>query len=163
MGLTLIQDQVLKFRQCLSCRTDFQPRSGRHRFCSDTCKGAYKYKIGLVTTDSQYKLISNDWRRYLQRLTYAKGRTDLTVETLLGILEAQDYKCALSGVGLTCVLNKGMTHFTNASIDRIKPGGPYSEENIRLVCRIANIMKWNMLDQELLDWCERITSFAKKS
>lgn len=57
---------------------------------------------------------------------------------------------------MTCILEKGKINFTNASIDRIIPGGDYTETNIRLVCRMANIMKWNMTDGELREWCIRI-------
>jgi hypothetical protein len=52
-----------------------------------------------------------------------RKRDLLSREIILGQLEKQDYKCALSGVQLTCILEKGIITQTNASIDRINAGG----------------------------------------
>jgi hypothetical protein len=147
-------------KPCISCEAVFTPYSSQHKFCSTACKGKYKYLTGRVTTDGQYEKISGDWRRYLQRLLYSPGREQLDITDLLRILDKQDYKCALTKEPLTCQLGNGMKFMTNASIDRIRPGEAYSLDNIRLVCRIANVMKWNMSDQELRIWCERILKSA---
>jgi len=148
--------QEYSIKPCISCSKEFKPFSSAHIYCCEKCKGVYKYKIKLVTTDSQYANISGNWRRYLQRLLYSAGRKDLTLEDLVTLLEKQEYKCALTGELLTCTLGRGMIYMTNASIDRIIPGGEYEMNNIRLVCRIANVMKWNMSDDELKTWCRRI-------
>lgn len=148
-------------KPCKVCGKDFQPKSSVHVFCSEKCKGRIKYVTGEGSTENQYKRISRNWRRYLQRLLYGKGRESLSVEDLLTLLEKQNGKCALTGSDLTCELGLGMIHMTNVSIDRIRPGGPYSLDNIRLVCRIANVMKWNMSDQELKEWCKKIISYGQ--
>lgn len=149
-----------KDKACVTCFSIFEPYSSQHKFCSDTCKGKFKYLTGRVTTLGQYEKISGDWRRYLQRLLYTKDRTNLKLTDLLDILDKQEYKCALSGTPMTCTLGRGMTFMTNASIDRVVPGCEYTKDNIRLVCRIANTMKWNMTDDELKDWCRRILNNA---
>lgn len=158
-----VRDQILHPKPCKECGQHFQPNSSVHVFCGEECKGKHPYTTGRITTDGQYLRISNDWRKFLQRLTYGPARTNLTVDILLDVLVRQNYKCALSGQPLTCQLNRGMTHFTNASIDRIVPGSEYNADNIRLVCRIANVMKWNMADEQLREWCERIITFGKET
>lgn len=154
--MTLIQNQILKDKSCIVCEKTFKPKSSQHKYCSSECKGRVQYITGYGSTENQYKRINYNWKRYLQRLLYAPERRNINVEYLLDLLKKQDYKCALSGCMLTCELGKGMINFTNASIDRIVPGSEYKEGNIRLVCRIANIMKWNMQDSEFKLWCERI-------
>jgi hypothetical protein len=115
-----------------------------------------------VTTDGQYQKISGNWYRYLQRLLYKENRRHLKVSDLVTLIEKQSYCCALTGEALTCTLGKGMIFMTNASIDRIRPGEEYSIDNIRFVCRIVNIMKWNMSDEELRDWCRSIIDYGER-
>lgn len=96
--------------------------------------------------------------RYVSRLMYSAGakRDNLSRDVVLRKLEEQNYRCALTGVPMTCKLEKGINCYTNASIDRIIPGAAYSEDNIQLVCKIVNIVKWNMSIDELKEWCRRI-------
>lgn len=147
-----------KSKKCTVCSTLFKPKSGVHKFCSEECKGKHKYIIGKVTTESQYKNISGNWNRYLSRLLYVNGkkRSSLTRETLLVLLEKQNYKCALSGEDLTCILDKSKVYYTNASVDQIVPNAGYTEDNIRLVQRKYNVMKWVQSDEELIESCKRI-------
>ena len=111
-----MEEVTMKF--CGVCSTEFRPRSGAHRFCSEKCKGRWKYVTGQASTENQYKEISGDWTRYLSRLLYAAGRKrdDLTREILLSLIEEQNYRCAISGLELTCQLEKGKKFWTNASV-----------------------------------------------
>ena len=117
-----------------------------------------------TSTENQYKLISNNWRRYMARLLFCSGkkRSDLTIDILLDLLEKQNYKCALSGVNLTCLLTKGQKHLTNASVDRIIPGGPYVENNIQLVCVAVNRWRADLPQSEYIRWCNLITDYQRK-
>lgn len=145
-------------KPCKVCGTEYQPLSSAHKYCSETCKGKFKYMDGRVTTRSQYDTISGNWRNYLIRLTYRPSRkaVGLTVDDLLELLAKQAGKCALSGVELTCTLERGNKRPTNASIDQIIPSAGYHKENIRLVAMQANRMKWALSDEELKLWCRRI-------
>src|SRR5690348_3153203 len=104
--------EKIRKKSCLVCNSSFTPKSGVNKFCSEQCKGRWKYITGQVSTDSQYKEISGNWKRYLSRLMYHGGRRrdKLNVDILLSTLKRQDYKCALSGVPLTCILSKGRKH-----------------------------------------------------
>lgn len=127
-------------KTCAVCGTEFTPKSGAHKFCSDSCRGRWKYIAGVSTTETQYRSISGNWRRYYLRLLQAKTRKadGLTIEYLLQLHEQQNGLCALSRLPMTCELRSGKVCYTNASIDRIDAGGPYSPGNVQLVCRHVN-------------------------
>lgn len=44
----------------------------------------------------------------------------------------------------------------NASVDRINPGEDYSLSNIRLVCNHVNMMRSNLSDEQLIEFCKAI-------
>lgn len=146
------------------CGTEFRPFSGVNKFCSTPCKGKWKYITGQVTTESQYEEISGNWTRYLSRLLYAAGRKrdGLTRDDLLLLLDEQDYKCAISGIPLTCKLKKGTKFWTNASVDRIIAGGPYTVGNIQLVCRGLNSWRSDMPLDEFIEVCRQVAKHNSK-
>ena len=151
-----------RITKCLICEEDFVKRSGVHKYCSEKCKGKAKYIFGQETTETQYAKISGNWRQYFNRLKNQHNRTELTVECLLTILEQQNYLCALSGVPLTCQLSKGNICKTNASIDRIQAGGPYTKDNIQLVCRALNSWRGDTDLTEFVWWCNQVSQFKKE-
>jgi hypothetical protein len=152
-----------KQKECLICKNLFTPKSGAHKFCSPVCKGKWKYVSGSVTTESQYESISGNWERYLSRLMYFGGRKrdKLSKEILLKKLVEQNYKCALSGISLTCLLEKGKKHPFNVSVDRIIPGGPYTEENIQLVCRALNSWRADTDLEVFILMCKSVANYHK--
>lgn len=149
-----------KPKSCLVCGSEFIPRSGVHKFCSESCKGKWKYMIGAQSTDEQYKKISGNWSRYVSRLLYYGGRKRdrLSRQIILEKLEQQGYKCAITGVDLTCNLEKGKISMTNASIDRIIAGGPYTSENIQIVCRAVNSWRGELPLSDFIDWCRKVVN-----
>lgn len=155
----------IKLKKCTVCQTEFKPKSGTHKFCSEQCKGKWQYISERVTTKSQYKEISGNWNRYLSRLLYSAGRKrdGLTREILLRTLNKQNYLCALSGIPLTCDLKIGERIWTNASVDRIEAGGSYTEENIQLVCRGLNSWRSSIPLEEFIWWCEQVVLYNKES
>jgi len=66
----------------------------------------------------------------------------------------------LTGVELTCNLNKGMICETNASIDRILAGGNYEKNNVQLVCAAVNRLRTNMSVEEFIEWCRKVVTYA---
>ena len=91
-------------------------------------------------------------------MLYAAGRKrdKLSRDDLLKILETQNYKCALSGIDLTCSLSIGHKFWTNASVDRIIPGGPYTKDNIQLVCRAVNSWRADTPLEDFIEVCRKI-------
>lgn len=146
-----------KEKECGVCSTLFKPKSGVHKFCSEKCKGKWKYISGVMTTASQYETISGNWNRYFSRTRCRTAkRIEITVEHLLELLEEQNGKCALSGIPLTCILEKGKKHKTNASLDRIQPGGPYIKDNVQLVCSALNSWRSDTELEEFIWWCKQV-------
>jgi hypothetical protein len=74
-------------------------------------------------------------------------------------LQEQDFKCALSGVQLTCDLSKGVVSQTNASVDRIVAGGPYTEDNIQMVCRALNQWRADTSVVDFVAWCRKVVEY----
>lgn len=149
-------------RKCRCCGEEIMMAKNQH-FCSETCKGKWKYINRNVTTESQYLRISGNWKRYVSRLLYYGGRKrdQLTQDILLKKLKEQDFKCKLTGEPLTCDLKKGTISMTNASIDRIIAGGPYTEDNIQIVCRAVNYWRNNLTVKEFVDWCQKVVDHNK--
>ena len=144
--------------ECLVCGASFKPTNYKHKYCSPACKGKVKYILDKTTTSSQYASISGNWDRYLPRLLYFGGRKrdKLTFDILKKKLVEQNYKCAISGLEMTCLLDKGKKFWTNVSVDRIEAGGSYTEDNIQLVCRAVNSWRSDTPLDEFIDICKAI-------
>ena len=150
-----------KLKPCAACATPFEPRSGTHRYCCVSCKRKVYQTAGPETTERQYALISGNWEKYFGRLcTHSLRRSLLTKRDCMDILEAQNYRCALTGVELTCRLEKGVICKTNASIDRIDPKGPYIKGNVQIVCVAVNKLRVDMSIDEFIDWCRKVVDHA---
>ena len=87
-------------RSCTVCNTQFKAKNHHHFICDNKkCK-----RVGHLL--STYKSMSGNWGKYLKSLCRKredeKRSKQFTVDELMQILVKQDYKCALSGVELTC-------------------------------------------------------------
>lgn len=139
-----------KPRICRTCGLEYTPKNHSQLFCNKSCVPKHS-----PTTEEQYARVV-DAKSYFKALLCRPDRKDLSMEDILSILEKQSGKCALTGITLTFRREVGVKLKTNASLDRIVPGGPYIKENVRLVCSIVNKMRLNMSDEELLYWCQKI-------
>ena len=150
-------------RFCIVCGKQFNPSSGGHKFCGPICKGKWQYITGRSSTENQYKEISGNWKKYFQRLCCRSNkREDLSWEDWIKLLEQQEYRCALSGIELTCKLEKGKKFKTNASLDRIDAGGPYIKENVQLVCAALNCWRSDTTLSEFIWWCKQVANNHKE-
>ena len=77
------------------------------------------------------------------------------------LFEAQDKRCALSGVPLKFSTNiRDQRGTQTASLDRIDSSKGYVLGNVQWVHKKVNIMKNVMPEVELLEWCERVLSWS---
>jgi hypothetical protein len=83
------------------------------------------------------------------------------VEYLLELHEKQAGLCALSDIPMTCELVKGTTCYTNASIDRMEAGGPYTPGNVQLVCRHVNSWRGIMPLSVFVSVCRAVVAKHK--
>lgn len=70
---------------------------------------------------------------------------DLTIDDLIEIWHKQQGKCAISGMEMMA----NRKHLKSVSLDRRASSGPYSKENVQLVCRWANFAKNSHTDEEI--------------
>lgn len=79
----------------------------------------------------------------------------ITNQEILDLWILQNGHCALTGQKMTHISGIGYVA-TNASVDRINNKLGYVPGNIRLVCRLANQIKFRLTDAELVMWCKMI-------
>ena len=128
----------------------------------NTCK--YKDKSDMHES-TPHKFI----RRAFSQLKSARARDtvghrsykwDLKVEQLLDLYDAQEGKCAITGMPMThkrINASQGVDgNHSIISIDRIDNDGHYEINNMQLVCKRVNLMK-GPLDQDVfIDWCRAV-------
>ena len=143
-------------RKCVICGILYEPRGPTSMVCSAACKKRRVKLENWNATERQYAKISGNWSRYFSRLLSKKGRAGVSVVDLISLLNSQGGKCALTGVEMTCVLERGVVTKTNASIDRIKAGQEYEIGNIQLVCSAVNKLRGDMDVHEYISWCKKV-------
>lgn len=151
-------------KQCTICNSPLpESKTWNSKTCSDECSKRLK----LRTT---YDRLNGNWERYLR--TLCRKRPDefrckqFDEHDLIKILEKQNYKCALTGVELTCNvrLNEDSTKKrsvfrTNVSIDRIDNKKGYTLDNVHLVCYVVNVARHDCTIEEYIDWCKKVTEY----
>ena len=140
-------------KACLKCRKKFITNRKDKICCSSTC-------TNIRRVDLRYERENGDWKAYFKHLLSKKEKTDLTPRKLENVLKEQDYRCALTGMPLTCERVRGVTSKTNVSIDRIFAGGVYNRRNIQLVCRAVNSFRGDMTVDEFINWSKKVTYHA---
>ena len=113
-----------------------------------------------------YARVDNNLPYYLNRLLHkknhipAKSRKNLTRADLERLWEQQGGRCALSGIPMTFRAKKGNTFPYNASIDRIVPGGPYTIDNVQLVCTITNTIMRHFSKKDFVRLCNAVVEHS---
>jgi len=143
-------------RECAVCGvkkplTDF-PLHGRGEYRKRTCTVCSRAK------KETYK--SSSPEAYLFTRLNNKARKveiSITKEDLRAMWDAQQGKCAITGMHMTYYPRR-MRDSTglNASVDRIDQSKGYEKGNVRLVCYRVNVMRHSGEDADLLWWCKQI-------
>jgi hypothetical protein len=151
---------------CEKCSKPFTPlrkRSTQKR-CPDCNKATNR------TTAKQYKSHARNPEAFL-RWKYSKLTdrvkkmkksivSDITINELIAIYNAQQGKCALSGLPMTH--NAPGFIYSNISIDRIDPNGGYTKNNVRLVMKILNTLRNDGSDVDLYQFVEETYEGMRK-
>lgn len=147
---------------CWVCGEEYTPRTNSH-FCGPKCSAEWR-RCTVRSTASQYKHISGNWPRYFARLCAKRERRGaINAQDCMAILERQGGRCALSGVEMTCILKRGVSTRTNASLDRIDPGRGYEPANVQLVCAVLNSFRNSTPLEEFKDWCRKVAAYGEKA
>lgn len=160
---------------CLKCKqykplSEFYPNSSstkNRNYYSNYCKSceSERSKIKRENYHSDDPILFfRDLATACRGRAYRSNKFECTItkEDLLGLYEKQNHKCALSGIEMTTIKEKGRLP-NNASVDRINPGKDYSIDNIRLVCNHVNMMRSDLSDEELLKYCKAIVDYVNRT
>lgn len=135
------------------------------------CKNCSTFKKRQLWKNSEPNIklfIYKIWEAAQSRTFNAKssGAKDkefnITRDYLEKLYENQNGACALTGVEMTYIHNKGKI-FTNMSLDRIDSKLGYIESNVQFVCVIVNLMKNTLTVDELKNWCKLILEHKQNS
>lgn len=77
-----------------------------------------------------------------------------SIDDLVAMYEAQEGKCALTGIVMTRLGGRIMQ--TSISLDRIDSKKGYSKDNIRLICHAVNAFKGPWTDDMMFDMAEAL-------
>ena len=138
---------------CLQCRKKFETNRTDKKLCSSECRNTRR-------VDLRYARENGDFPAYFKALLSKKDNPAITVEELMEMLEAQNYRCALSGMPLECSRTRGKRNPYNVSLDRKIPGGEYNKDNVQLVCQEINSWKGIATTKEFVNMCRRVTENA---
>jgi hypothetical protein len=162
-GAVVVPRPTTKIKTCPVCKTDFSGRGPAALYCSPDCRLVAQTESDRRGTRAQYESISGNWHRWYSRAVTKKRKKDgLTVDQLKRLHVQQNGRCALTGFEMTCTLVSGTRCLTNASLDRIVPGGPYSIDNIQLVCAGVNMWRGEIPLDEFVDWCRAVVNYAEE-
>lgn len=153
--------------QCPTC-----PRVKEYRFYSEwlkaettkrVCKYCHSKRMSMLNNTTKesnpawrgYKGVGNAWfSKYFQRKQRKRTGT-ITIQDAYNKLEAQGFKCALSGVPLEWSETSGM------SIDRIDSKREYEIDNIQLVHKDINLMKNHFDEDYFIEMCRKISIYRQ--
>ena len=124
-----------------------------------------KQKTGYALVRKMRKEASPKYALYVALFHAFKRRPSedfITREQAMDIFQAQDGRCAVSGVRMTW--SKGKKLATSMSLDRIDGSRGYQKDNVRLVCWQVNLFKNEWSDAQMQDMAKNIVSvFRMKS
>ena len=95
------------------------------------------------------------WRRP-KRVPSRRAKTNVTLNTILDLLEEQDYACALTGEPLDP---------DSAALDHVLPisrGGESKIENAQILHASVNRAKHTMTNDEFIEMCRKVVSHADR-
>lgn len=97
-------------------------------------------------------------------LACAKNRNkifEITIEDAWNQFLKQNRKCAITGVELFFHKPREIISVTTASLDRIDSTKGYTKDNIQWVHKVINIMKFDLKEEEFINWCKLVVEKQK--
>jgi len=172
-----ISTMVYKSKVCIDCLEE-KPVSHFHRKRSAQ-DGRTSYCKACCTVRSLAWHAKNKDRIASKRLAYRQSsprqslNTSLrgalsrrptenpaTLDGLMSLWNAQEGKCAISGIAMTWAQGKVLP--TSVTLDRLDPECGYTIENIRFVCHAVNSFRGRMSDDEMFNMAMAIVVNMKK-
>ncbi len=146
-------------------------KDGRDHYCKkcrskDARNWALSHSGNMSLRQKKYKIslngiLSRKVNNARSRARNKKLVCDITPKFIRELYDKQEGKCALTGFEMTILIGKGR-QYRNISIDRIDSSSGYSKNNVQLVCFIANVMKYNLSQDKLVEYCSAIVNKLKQ-
>lgn len=163
-------------KSCPSCKKikpaeafhkDVNTRSGRSCYCRECNKvkrDTPDFKALCDARSRKWRASNPERARLLSAVNSAKERhpvVTIDVDYLLGMLDAQQGLCALSGIKMTFgnTTERGGALPRSCSLDRINQSKGYERGNVRLVCFAMNAFRGAMSDEEMLEMARAALNF----
>lgn len=120
-------------------------------------KGISRRKGSSNITGTYWKGVKNNAK--IRSLEFT-----ITIDYAQKLLEEQKFKCALSNIPLIMDVNntfkrKGKYGINTGSLDRIDSSKGYIEGNVQWVHKKINNMKQDLVDEDFIKWCDKISKF----
>lgn len=146
--------QVWKCK-CLRCGHINNIRAGNLKNGQKTCKTCSSKEAS--DTKKECLIDYNVWYSMISRAKERDIEVTLTQQDCLDIFNAQDRKCALSGVPIYFGATRSKE--STASPDRINQKLGYIKGNVRWVHKYVNIMRNSISTEEFIWWCDTIAKY----
>lgn len=152
---------------CKECRKElkedhfefFKKKYGLYR--RKVCRKCYYEQRNKVRSSTPYNYLKIVIQQLKSKRVKEGVEWDLSWEELCEVWDDQEAVCALSGVLMTHKKGDGHQEL-NATIDRVDGSGPYTKDNVQLVCHRANLIKHTMTEDDLYWWCRNIVTNKDK-
>jgi hypothetical protein len=129
--------------------TGFQNR------CKNCCKKDPKRTERYIKKDDIYLFLKDRYYGAKNRALKKNITFDINLDFLKELWISQKGLCAISNIKMTHSILEGKLR-NNVSIDRIDSKIGYTKDNIQLISNTVNMMKSDMLLEELKDFCNLI-------
>lgn len=126
---------------------------GKTNGCKACCRNSDGENSRIVSFVRKFRRSATE-----RGIDFSENITPLFVENLF---TAQDKKCAVSGVDISFLDKWKDQKGYSCSLDRIDSKLPYTIENVQLVHKVVNMIKWTLSTQELIEWAEIIVKHNK--
>lgn len=110
-----------------------------------------------------YEEISRGYFGRVRRGAFERGlEFNITLKDVWDVFIKQNKKCIFTGLDLNFVPNSDKCRQQNASIDRIDSNKGYLIDNIQIVHKHVNFMKYTLSSEELINYCNLISNNCLK-
>ncbi len=144
--------------RCVCGETFIAPTSKVMRKCDPTACGCGTRKMSSFTSDnSKLRMAIKNYISKTKAKTKYRDSVEfhLTLPEIEKLYEKQNRKCAISGIDIAFESER------TASFDRIDPQKHYTIDNVHLVHKVVNFMKWIFSYEEFINWCHIISANNK--
>lgn len=154
-------------RVCTGCRLElpldrfFTKETGVITSRCYTCASDRNRKRDAESVESYLKTLATAVRYRAKKKNLI---CTLDWSQLLELWREQDGICALSGLPLTHHRQGAESRsYFNASVDRMAMDGPYSKDNVMLVCTKINMMRGRLHIDEFVMFCRSVADNDRKA